>query len=273
MPEAKERLDVLLVKKGIFQSRERARASIMAGEIFVEGQRVDKCGEKIREDAEIVFKGAELPYVSRGGLKLEKAIRAFGINLENKVCIDIGASTGGFTDCMLQNGARKVFAIDVGYGQFAWKLRTDPRVVCMERTNIRYVTLDDIGEPADFASIDVSFISLTKVIPVALNLLKEDGEIMALIKPQFEAGREKVGKKGVVRERETHFEVINKIYNFVKSLNCKVINADFSPIKGPEGNIEYLIYFTKADIEGEMLAEDYKSIVDKSHSSLNRGEL
>jgi 23S rRNA (cytidine1920-2'-O)/16S rRNA (cytidine1409-2'-O)-methyltransferase len=175
MSEAKERLDVLLVKKGIFQSRERARASIMAGEIFVEGQRVDKCGEKIREDAEIVFKGEELPYVSRGGLKLEKAIRKFGISLDGKVCIDIGASTGGFTDCMLQNGAKKVFAIDVGYGQFAWKLRTDPRVVCMERTNIRYVTTDDLGELADFASIDVSFISLTKVIPVALNLLKENG--------------------------------------------------------------------------------------------------
>jgi len=273
MSEAKERLDVLLVKKGIFLSRERARASIMAGEIFVEGQRVDKCGEKIREDADIVFKGEELPYVSRGGLKLEKAIRKFGISLEGKVCIDIGASTGGFTDCMLQNGAKKVFAIDVGYGQFAWKLRTDPRVVCMERTNIRYVTSDDLGELADFASIDVSFISLTKVIPVALNLLNENGEIMALIKPQFEAGREKVGKKGVVRERETHLEVINKIYNFVKGLNCKVINADFSPIKGPEGNIEYLIYFTKADIEGEMTPEDYESIVEMSHTSLNREEL
>ena len=273
MSDAKERLDVLLLKKDIFKSRERARASIMAGEIFVDGQRVDKCGEKVRENSDIVFKGQELPYVSRGGLKLEKAINKFGINLEGKVCLDIGASTGGFTDCMLQNGAIKVFAIDVGYGQFAWKLRTDPRVVCMERTNVRYVTPEDLGELADFASIDVSFISLTKVIPIAIKLLKEDGEIMALIKPQFEAGRDKVGKKGVVREKSTHLEVVKKIYDFIKETGCRVINADFSPIKGPEGNIEYLIYFTKAQIEGEMLMVDLKGIVEKSHAELNREAL
>lgn len=272
MAETKKRLDILLVERGIFNSRERARASIMSGEIFVEGKRVDKCGEKIKEDAEIVFKGDELPYVSRGGLKLEKAIKNFRIDLKNKVCIDVGASTGGFTDCMLKNGAKKVFSIDVGYGQFAWKLRTDPRVKCMERTNIRYVTIDDIGEAADFASIDVSFISLTKVIPVVLNLLKKDGEIIALIKPQFEAGREKVGKKGVVKEKEIHLEVINKIYNFVEELGCKVINADFSPIKGPEGNIEYLLYFTKADIEEEMQLDRINEIVDKSHAALNKEE-
>ncbi len=272
MAETKERLDVLLVKKDIFKSRERARASIMAGEIFVDGQRVDKCGEKVRENADIVFKGQELPYVSRGGLKLEKAIKKFGISLDGKVCLDIGASTGGFTDCMLQNGASKVFSIDVGYGQFAWKLRTDPRVVCMERTNVRYVTPEDLGELADFASIDVSFISLTKVIPVVLNLLKEDGEVMALIKPQFEAGREKVGKKGVVREKSTHLEVIKKIYDFIRNAGCSVIDADYSPIKGPEGNIEYLIYFTKAEIERGKSIEDINGIVEDSHADLNREE-
>ncbi len=269
MSDSKERLDVLLVKKGIFQSRERARACIMAGDIFVDGQRVDKCGEKVKESSEIVFKGEELPYVSRGGLKLEKAIKSFNINLKDKVCIDIGASTGGFTDCMLQNGAKKVFSIDVGYGQFAWKLRTDPRVVCMERTNIRYVTLEQLGEAADFASIDVSFISLTKVIPVALTLLADKGEIMALIKPQFEAGRDKVGKKGVVREKSTHLEVIKKIYDFVTGLGCSVINTDFSPIKGPEGNIEYLIYLTKAKIDKVMSFEEIEQMVDNSHQYLN----
>lgn len=269
MADSKERLDLLLVNKGIFKSRERARASIMAGEIFVDGQRVDKCGEKVKENSDIVFKGEELPYVSRGGLKLEKAIKSFDIDLQEKVCMDIGASTGGFTDCMLQHGAKKVFSIDVGYGQFAWKLRIDPRVVCMERTNVRYVTSEQLGEPADFASIDVSFISLTKVIPTVLKLLKENGEVIALIKPQFEAGRDKVGKKGVVREKSTHLEVVNKIYEFVKVMGCKVINADYSPIKGPEGNIEFLIYFTKNNTEQEMLSEEMKNIVEKAHNSLN----
>ncbi|MGE5627496.1 MAG: TlyA family RNA methyltransferase [Solirubrobacterales bacterium] len=272
MTDSKERLDVLLVKKGIFQSRERAQASIMAGDVFVDGKRVDKCGEKIKESSEITFKGQEMPYVSRGGLKLEKAIKTFNINLQDKVCMDIGASTGGFTDCMLQNGAAKVFSIDVGYGQFAWKLRTDPRVVCMERTNIRYVTYEQLGEKVDFASIDVSFISLTKVIPVALNLLSENGEIMALIKPQFEAGREKVGKKGVVREKSTHLEVIKKIYDFVTELECSVINADYSPIKGPEGNIEYLIYFTKKKVPG-LNFDEIAHVVEKSHETLSGGTL
>ena len=269
MADSKERLDLLLVNKGIFKSRERARASIMAGEIFVDGQRVDKCGEKVKESSDIIFKGEELPYVSRGGLKLEKAIKNFKLELKEKICMDIGASTGGFTDCMLQNGARKVFSIDVGYGQFAWKLRIDPRVVCMERTNIRYVTPDQLGELADFASIDVSFISLTKVIPTVLNLLKENGEVIALIKPQFEAGREKVGKKGVVREKSTHLEVVNKIYEFAKGMGCNVIDADFSPIKGPEGNIEFLIYFTKNKSIQEIPYEDIKNIVVKAHNSLN----
>lgn len=191
----KERLDILLVEKGIFTSRERAKTSIMAGKVFVDGQRVDKAGEKVSVDAEIIFKGQEIPYVSRGGLKLEKAMKEFNISLSNKTCMDIGASTGGFTDCMLQSGAKKVYSIDVGYGQFAWKLRTDPRVVCMERTNIRYVTQDDIGEHVDFASIDVSFISLKKIMPATINLLSDTGEVVALIKPQFEAGKEKVGKK------------------------------------------------------------------------------
>lgn len=270
MSNNKERLDVLLVKKGIFDSRERARASIMAGEIFIDGHRVDKCGEKIKEDSNIEFKGEQLPFVSRGGLKLQKAVKNFNIDLNDKICLDIGASTGGFTDCMLQNGAKKVFSIDVGYGQFAWKLRIDPRVVCMERTNIRYVTLDDIGEYSDFASIDVSFISLKKVIPTVLNLLNDDGKIMALIKPQFEAGREKVGKKGVVRERSTHEEVVGSILEFVKDCGCKVIALDYSPIKGPEGNIEYLIYFTKDKNFNETFEyEDMKGVVGSAHQGLN----
>ena len=195
MASKKERLDILLVDKGIFSSRERAKTSIMAGLIFVDGQRVDKAGEKVNIDADIVFKGEEMPYVSRGGFKLEKAMKAFNISLKDKVCMDIGASTGGFTDCMLQNDATKVFSVDVGYGQFAWKLRTDPRVVCMERTNIRYVTPEDIGEKLDFASIDVSFISLRTIMPAVKELLKDNGQVVALIKPQFEAGKDKVGNK------------------------------------------------------------------------------
>lgn len=270
MSDNKERLDVLLVEKGIFGSRERARASIMAGEIFIDGQRVDKCGEKVKESSNIEFKGEQLPFVSRGGLKLQKAVKNFNIDLNEKVCFDIGASTGGFTDCMLQNGAKKVFSIDVGYGQFAWKLRIDPRVVCMERTNIRYVTIDDIGEYGDFASIDVSFISLKKVVPTVLQLLNDNGYIMALIKPQFEAGREKVGKKGVVREKSTHEEVVSSIVEFVKKSDCKIIRLDYSPIKGPEGNIEYLIYFTKnKDFDEKFTHEDMKKVVDAAHGELN----
>jgi 23S rRNA (cytidine1920-2'-O)/16S rRNA (cytidine1409-2'-O)-methyltransferase len=242
---SKERIDVLLVEKGFFESREKAKASIMAGVVYVDEQKIDKAGEEVSVDAKIEVRGNVCPYVSRGGLKLEKAINSFGVNLKDKVCMDIGASTGGFTDCMLQNGAKKVFSVDVGYGQFAWKLRQDERVVCMERTNIRYVTEEQIGEKLDFASIDVSFISLTKVLPVAFNLLKDDGEVVALIKPQFEAGREQVGKKGVVRDSKVHKEVIEKIIEFSRNIGFCIKNLSFSPIKGPEGNIEFLLYLGK----------------------------
>jgi 23S rRNA (cytidine1920-2'-O)/16S rRNA (cytidine1409-2'-O)-methyltransferase len=270
MSQAKERLDVLLVKKGLFESRERARASIMAGQIFIDGQRFDKCGDKVPENSIIDFRGEKLPYVSRGGLKLEKALKAFNIDLKEKVCFDIGASTGGFTDCMLQNGASKVFAIDVGYGQFAWKLRTDPRVVCMERTNVRYVTPEQIGEVGSFASIDVSFISLKKVIPAVINLLGGQGEIVALIKPQFEAGREKVGKHGVVKEASTHKEVIHSIVSFLNEMELKIVSLDYSPIRGPEGNIEYLVYFTKSkDYEGEFELHQIDTVVEGAHGHLN----
>ncbi|AYE35650.1 TlyA family RNA methyltransferase [Clostridium septicum] len=269
MSAKKERLDILLVNKGIFTSRERAKTNIMAGKIFVDGHRVDKAGEKVNIDADIIFKGQEIPYVSRGGLKLEKAMKEFDINLEERVCMDIGASTGGFTDCMLQNGARKVFSVDVGYGQFAWKLRTDDRVVCMERTNIRYVTPEDIGEKLDFASIDVSFISLKKIMPATLNLLKDNGEVVALIKPQFEAGREKVGKKGVVRDINVHKEVVTNIVEFLISENINIIGVSYSPIKGPEGNIEYLVYFTKdKEKESNFTMEDIDRVVEASHEIL-----
>lgn len=269
MASKKERLDVLLVYKGICTSRERAKTNIMAGLIFVDGQRVDKAGEKVSVDADIVFKGEELKYVSRGGLKLEKAMNTFGIDLTNKVCMDIGASTGGFTDCMLQNHASKVFSVDVGYGQFAWKLRTDERVVCMERTNIRYVTPEDIGVPLDFASIDVSFISLRTIMPAVKNLLGDKGEVVALIKPQFEAGREKVGKKGVVRDIEVHLEVVNKIVNFLIENDFNVLGLSFSPIKGPEGNREYLVYFTKdKEKEGTFELSQIDDVVRESHSQL-----
>lgn len=269
MSGKKERLDILLVEKGIFTSRERAKTSIMAGKIFVDGQRVDKAGEKVSIDADIIFKGQEIPYVSRGGLKLEKAIKEFGLVLDNKVCMDIGASTGGFTDCMLQNGASKVFSIDVGYGQFAWKLRTDERVVCMERTNIRYVTTEDIGEKVDFASIDLSFISLKKIMPATLNLLKDDGEVVALIKPQFEAGREKVGKKGVVRDIAVHKEVVMDIVNALQKEDLNILAVSYSPIKGPEGNIEYLVYFSKdKNKESNFDISNVDTIVEQSHNLL-----
>ena len=242
MADKKERLDILLVDRGIITSRERAKTSIMAGKVFVDGRRVDKAGEKVPVTANIEYKGEKLPYVSRGGLKLEKAMKNFPITLEGKVCMDIGASTGGFTDCMLQNGASKVFSIDVGYGQFAWKLRTDERVVCMERTNIRYVKPEDLGELVDFASIDVSFISLKKIMPATIELLKDKGEVVALIKPQFEAGKEKVGKKGVVRDIEVHKEVVFGIIDYLIEHNLNVLGVSYSPIKGPEGNIEFLVY-------------------------------
>lgn len=269
MASKKERLDILLVEKGICESREKAKTNIMAGLIFVDGQRVDKAGEKVKVDADIVFKGEKLKYVSRGGLKLEKAMNTFGIDLTNKVCMDIGASTGGFTDCMLQNNAAKVFAVDVGYGQFAWKLRTDERVVCMEKTNIRYVTPDDIGVSLDFASIDVSFISLRTIMPAVKALLGDKGEVVALIKPQFEAGRDKVGKKGVVRDKEVHLEVINTIINFLIENELNVLGLSYSPIKGPEGNREYLVYFTKdKEREGSFELSQIEDIVNESHSQL-----
>ena len=266
MAGKKERLDVLLVEKNIISSREKAKACIMEGKVYVDGQKVDKAGEKVNSDANIEYRGDTLKYVSRGGLKLEKAMNEYDISLENKVCMDIGASTGGFTDCMLQNGACKVFSVDVGYGQFAWKLRTDERVVCMERTNIRYVTPDDIGELLDFASIDVSFISLKKIMPATLNLLKESREVVALIKPQFEAGREKVGKKGVVREKETHKEVVYGIVDYLLEQDLNVLGVNYSPIKGPEGNREYLVYFTKDKAKiSEFKREDVESVVEASH--------
>ncbi|EKY27004.1 TlyA family RNA methyltransferase [Clostridium celatum] len=269
MASKKERLDILLVDKGICTSRERAKTNIMAGLVFVDGQRVDKAGEKVNIDADIVFKGEELKYVSRGGLKLEKAMNEFNISLKDKVCMDIGASTGGFTDCMLQNDASKVFSVDVGYGQFAWKLRTDERVVCMERTNIRYVTPEDIGEKLDFASIDVSFISLRTIMPAVKNLLKETGEVVALIKPQFEAGRDKVGKKGVVRDKEVHHEVILKIVNYLIENEFNILGLSYSPIKGPEGNREYLVYFTKdKEKESNFELSIIDNIVNESHSQL-----
>lgn len=265
----KKRIDVLLVEQGYFDSRERAKKAIMAGLVFVDNQRCDKAGVDVKENAKIEVKGNPIPYVSRGGLKLEKAMKNFDITLQNKVCMDIGASTGGFTDCMLQNGAVKVFSIDVGYGQLAWKLRQDDRVVCMERTNIRHVTIEQTKEFADFASIDVSFISLKLVLPKAKELVRPGGEIVALIKPQFEAGREKVGKKGVVREKSTHIEVIEFISNFAVENGFSILGLDFSPIKGPEGNIEYLIHLRNGNegfvFDGEVHAKKIVEVVEASH--------
>ena len=266
----KERLDVLLVKRNLAVSREKAKAVIMAGEVYVDGQKEDKAGSMFQDSVHIEVRGNTLPYVSRGGLKLEKAMTHFGVSLEGKVCLDGGASTGGFTDCMLQNGAKRVYAIDVGHGQLDWKLRNDPRVVCMEKTNIRYVVPDDIGEQADFSSIDVSFISLTKVLLPVRELLGEGGEIVCLIKPQFEAGREKVGKKGVVRDPAVHLEVIEKIVDYAKSISFEILNLEFSPIKGPEGNIEYLLYLRrlKEGQESERMVFESAQIVKKAHETL-----
>ncbi len=262
----KKRIDILLVDMGYFESREKARRNIMAGNVFVDNQRVDKAGTAVRIDSEIRVKGKLIPYVSRGGLKLEKALKNFDLTLEEKVCMDIGASTGGFTDCMLQNGARKVYSVDVGYGQLAWKLREDERVVCMERQNIRYLDENLLDEKPDFASIDVSFISLRLVLPKAWELLNTDGRIVALIKPQFEAGREKVGKKGVVREKSTHIEVIDTVSQMAIGEGFKILDLDFSPIKGPEGNIEYLIYLEKIQdkLEDKNDKEALDSFIDKN---------
>ena len=242
----KERLDVILVSQGYAESREKAKAIIMSGNVYVNGQKEDKAGTTFDvTKIKLEVRGSTLKYVSRGGLKLEKAMDKWGFDLREKVCIDIGASTGGFTDCMLQNGATKVYSVDVGHGQLAWKLRNDERVVCMEQTNFRYMVPEDINEQLDFASVDVSFISLTKILIPARNLLKCGGEMVCLIKPQFEAGRDKVGKNGVVREVETHREVIEKIVDYAYSIGFTVLHLEYSPIKGPEGNIEYLIHLKK----------------------------
>ena len=238
----KERLDVLLVNRNLARSREKAKAIIMSGIVFVDGQKEDKAGTTFEDRAVIEVRGRTLKYVSRGGLKLEKAMTHFGVELQDKICMDVGASTGGFTDCMLQNGAVKVYAVDVGHGQLDWKLRNDERVVCMEKTNIRYVTGEHVPDRIQFASIDVSFISLTKVLGPVKALLTDDGQVVCLIKPQFEAGREKVGRKGVVREKSTHLEVIEAVMVFARSIGFEILNLEYSPIKGPEGNIEYLLY-------------------------------
>lgn len=266
----KERLDVLLVEKKLASSRELAKAYIMAGNVYVDGMKEDKAGTKIPVKADIQLRAPKMKYVSRGGYKLEKAIDEFDISLEGKICLDIGASTGGFTDCMLQNGATKVYAVDVGYGQFAWKLRNDERVVCLEKTNVRYITQEQVPDAGDFASIDVSFISLTKVLPAVLGVMKEEGRLVCLIKPQFEAGREKVGKKGVVKDIGVHKEVIETIANYALEQGLGILGLSFSPIKGPEGNIEYLIYLDKKHqgLSSEKVYFLIEDVVGKSHEVL-----
>ena len=263
----KKRLDVLLVERGLSENRTKAQAVIMSGLVDVNGQRADKPGVSYEETVDIQIRGAACPYVSRGGLKLEKALRDFGVHPADYVCSDSGASTGGFTDCLLHQGAKKVFAIDVGYGQLDWKIRNDPRVVVMERTNIRYVTPEDLGEPLDLSVIDVSFISLKIVLPAIKNLLKPgQGQVLCLIKPQFEAGRDKVGKKGVVREPETHKEVLDNFVALAGELGFTILGLTFSPVKGPEGNIEFLGHLTLADVPG--ILPDTADVVDQAHAAL-----
>ena len=262
----KERLDVLLVSLGLAESRAKAQATIMAGEVYVNGQKADKSGMEVDITANIEVRGSACPYVSRGGLKLEKALRNFGVDPTGYVCSDSGASTGGFTDCLLQQGASKVFAIDVGYGQLAWKIRNDPHVVVMERTNIRYVTLEDLGEPLDLSVIDVSFISLGLVLPVVKTLLKPTGQVLCLIKPQFEAGKDKVGKKGVVRDPAVHEEVLQNFISLAKSLDFTIRNLTFSPVKGPEGNIEFLAHLSMQPGEDSYLAPG--DLVAQAHAAL-----
>ena len=262
----KTRLDVLLVERGLQESRQKAQATIMSGLVFVNQQRVDKPGTSVANDAEIEIRGNTLQYVSRGGLKLEKAMATFPITLADTVCGDIGASTGGFTDCMLQNGAKKVYAVDVGYGQLAWKLRSDPRVVCLERTNARYLTHEQIPEELDFASIDVSFISLKLILPAVCGLLRQSGHVACLVKPQFEAGREKVGKKGVVRDPAVHLEVLEHFLEHAKNSGFTVLDITYSPIRGPEGNIEYLGYLEKGVLPERTF--DLKALVEESHAAL-----
>ena len=263
----KKRLDVLLVERGLQESRQKAQATIMSGLVFVRGQRVDKPGTAVAEDAQIEVRGNVLKYVSRGGLKLEKAMSTFPIQLEGAVCADIGASTGGFTDCMLQNGAGKVYAVDVGYGQLAWSLRSDPRVVCMERTNARYLTHEQIPQELDFVSIDVSFISLKLILPAVWGLLKTGGHVACLVKPQFEAGKEKVGKKGVVQDPAVHLEVLDHFLEHAKESNFTVIGITYSPVRGPEGNIEYLGYLEKTET-GAAGTFDLRGLVEESHRVL-----
>lgn len=264
----KIRLDQRIVQLGLLESREKAKAMIMAGQVYVNGQKELKAGTQVKQDDAIEVRGS-MEFVSRGGYKLKKAMSVFPVSLNNKICMDIGASTGGFSDCMLQNGAKKVYCVDVGYGQLAWKIRSDPRVVNLERTNIRYVTDEQVPDKIDFASVDVSFISLELVLPAAYKLLSDDGEIVCLIKPQFEAGRENVGKKGVVRDADVHKNVINKIYLFAKQLGFSVCGLDFSPIKGPEGNIEFLIYLKSQGADEDI---DIDSVVFRAHKKLNGGE-
>ena len=266
----KIRLDQYLVQHGLIQSRERAKAMIMSGVVFVNEQKVDKAGEMIKEDAKVEVRGHDIGYVSRGGLKLEKALRDFGVDPTGFVCSDSGASTGGFTDCLLQQGASKVFAIDVGYGQLAWKIRSDPRVVVMERTNIRYVTPEDLGEPLDLSVVDVSFISLKIVLPAIQKLLKPTGQVLCLIKPQFEAGKENVGKKGVVRDPAVHADVLQSFLALADSLHFTVRNLTFSPVKGPEGNIEYLMFVQKSDQPAVLDDEAAAQVVAASHTTLDR---
>ncbi len=269
----KLRLDVALVENGLCESREKAKAYIMAGQVYVNGQKSLKAGATVKSEDKLEIRGKQMPFVSRGGLKLQKAVDSFGVKLNDCICMDIGASTGGFTDCMLQHGAKKVYSIDVGYGQLAWKLRTDERVVNLERTNFRYVTRENIPDEIDFASVDVSFISLKLIVPVMRELLKQGGEAVCLIKPQFEAGRDKIGKKGVVRELSTHIEVIQTITEFIFESGFDILNLDFSPVKGPEGNIEYLIYIKKSDSPINLLTRSFEETVKASHDALDkRGE-
>lgn len=267
MAENKNRLDVALVERGLIESRSKAGALIMAGQVYVNDHKTIKAGMLVQPKDRIEVRGEKMPFVSRGGYKLDKAVKSFGFSLKDCVCMDIGASTGGFTDCMLQNGAKKVFAVDVGYGQLAWKLRTDERVVNMERTNFRYLTPEDVGEELDFASVDVSFISLKIILPVLYTLLKDGGTAVCLIKPQFEAGRDKVGKKGVVREPSVHEEVVETITDFAFQTGFSVLALDFSPIKGPEGNIEYLMYIKK-EANNIKVQTNIAELVRQSHNTL-----
>ncbi len=265
----KERLDILVVKKGLAPSREKARTMIMEGLVLVDGQREDKPGSFFEDGVAISLKGEPMPYVSRGGLKLEKALRVFDIAVDGLVCMDIGSSTGGFTDCMLQNGAKKVYCVDVGYGQLDWRLRTDPRVVCMERTNARYLTRENIDEIPDFVTVDVSFISLTRLLGVVYDLSGKDARCVVLVKPQFEAGKEKVGKKGVVRNPAVHAEVLSRVVRFASDSGFSILGLNHSPIKGPEGNIEYLLYISKEKVrEGFEHEEEIRLVVERSHAEL-----